>query len=268
MEIDPALNYQAINRKLWNARTPVHVGSAMYDVPGFIKNPSSLKEIETALLGDIRGKTALHLQCHFGMDTISLGQLGAHATGLDFSEAAIEQARQLARETGSEAVFVCADVYDAPRVLGRTFDLVFSSYGTIGWLPDLRAWGRVVADSLTPGGRFIFAEFHPFVWTFSNDFSRVEYSYFNRAPIVETREGTYADPHAAIGLPAVGWNHPLQDVLGALLQAGLRLSRFEEYDYSPYDCFENTVETAPGRFMIKGMEGKLPMVYALEAIKA
>jgi SAM-dependent methyltransferase len=267
VEIDPALNYQSINRRLWNARTPFHVTSSFYDVPGFIKNPFSLKEIEVGFLGEIRGRTVLHLQCHFGQDTISLGKLGGQAIGLDFSETAINEARQLANATGSDAAFVCADVYEAPKTLGRTFDVVFSSYGAIGWLPDLRAWGRVVADLLKTGGRFVFAEFHPFVWTFSGDFSKVKHSYFNTAPIVETTAGTYADTAAGIGLPSVGWNHPLKDVLAGLLEAGLSLRRFEEYDYSPYNCFQNTVEVSPGRFMIKGMEGKLPMVYALEAIK-
>jgi SAM-dependent methyltransferase len=268
VEIDPALNYQSINRTLWNARTPLHLKSGFYDLPGFIKNPSSLKEIELELLGNIQGKRALHLQCHFGQDTISLGKLGARTTGLDFSEAAIEQARLLATATASDAIFVRADVYDAPKVLGRTFDLVFSSYGTIGWLPDLRTWAKVIASSLKPGGRFIFAEFHPFVWTFNSDFTALEYSYFNRTPIFENKAGTYGDTTAAIRLPAVCWNHPLKDVLGALLEAGLTLKRFEEYDFSPYNCFHNTVETSPGRFMIKGIEGKLPMVYGLEAIKA
>jgi len=267
MEIDPAQNYQTINRRLWDARAEAHVRSKLYDVPAFIRKPFSLKEIEIGFLGDIRDKTVLHLQCHFGQDTISLGQLGAQATGLDFSGTAIEEARKLAQATASDASFVCADVYDTSKVLGRTFDVVFSSYGTIGWLPDLRAWGRVVADCLKPGGRFVFAEFHPILWIFNDDFTKLEYSYFNRGLIVEEKAGTYADSSAVIDLPGVSWNHPLQDVLGSLLEAGLTLNRFAEYDYSPYDCFPNTVETSPGHFMIKGMDGKIPMVYALEATK-
>jgi hypothetical protein len=131
----------------------------------------------------------------------------------------------------------------------------------------MTAWARVVADSLEPGGRFVFAEFHPVVWTFSEDFSKLEYSYFNGGPMTCTDEGTYADLEAPIRLPGVSWNHPLAELLGALLAAGLRLTRFEEYDYSPHDCFQNTVETAPGRYQIAGLEGKIPMVCALEARK-
>lgn len=260
-------NYLEINRALWNARTRYHVSSAMYDVPGFLKTRFCLKEIETRLLGVIRGKSVLHLQCHFGMDTLSLASLGAKVTGLDLSDTAIDQARQLAKEAGLEAEFVCANVYEAREMLKETYDVVFTSYGTIGWLPDMRRWARVVADSLKPGGRFVFVEFHPVVWAFSEDFSRLEYSYFNVAPIVEQSTGTYADRTASINLPGVGWNHSLHEVLGALLEAGLQLRKFEEFDYSPQDCFEKSVEVAPGRFMIQGMEGKLPLVYALEMVK-
>ena len=262
-----AANYLTVNRDLWNARTPVHVGSRLYDVAGFLQNPCRLKEIERELLGDLQGQTTLHLQCHFGMDTISLGTLGAQPLGLDFSEVAIAEARRLAAAVGSSATFVCADVYETRRAVPEQFDLVFSSYGAIGWLPELTPWAGVVADSLRPGGRFVFAEFHPMLMTFSDDFSEIQYSYFNREPITEETAGTYADNAAQINLPGIGWNHPLAEVLGALLAAGLRLTRFQEYDYSPYDCFQNMVETAPGRYMIRGREGKLPLVYALEAVK-
>ena len=271
VETDPALNYQSINRTLWNARTPLHLKSGFYDLPGFIKNPYSLKEIEGRIRrATSKARRALHLQCHFGQDTISLGKLGARATGLDFSEAAIEQARLLATATASDAIFVCADVYQAaPKVLGRTFDLVFSSYGAIGWLPDLKAWGKVIAASLKPGGRFVFAEFHPFVWTFNSDFTALEYSYFNRTPIFENKAGTYADATAAIRLPAVCWNHPLQDVLTALLEAGLTLKRFDEYDLPASRCFlQHRGNFSPGLLDQPGRpKVSSPCDHALEAIK-
>jgi SAM-dependent methyltransferase len=260
-------DYLHMNRALWNARVPVHVGSRSYDVAGFLRNPCCLTEIEREMLGEVRGRSALHLQCHFGMDTISLATLGARAVGLDFSEVAIAEARRLAAATGAAATFVCADVYETRKVVREQFDLVFSSFGAIGWLPELTTWAGVVADSLRPGGRFVFAEFHPMLMTFADDFSEIQYSYFNREAIVEETAGTYADPAAVIDLPSVGWNHPLAEVLGALLAAGLRLTRFQEDDYSPFGCFRNMVETAPGRHMIRGREGKLPMFYALEAVK-
>lgn len=267
MNPSTATDYLNVNRALWNARVPVHVGSRVYDVAGFLKAPCCLTELEREMLGEVRGQTALHLQCHFGLDTISLATLGARAVGLDFSEVAIAEARRLAEATGSAATFVCADVYETRQVVREQFDLLFSSFGAIGWLPELTAWARVVADSLRAGGRFVFAEFHPMLMSFADDFSEIQYSYFNREAIVEERAGTYADATAVINLPSVGWNHPFAEVLGALLAAGLRLTRFEEYDYSPFGCFQNMVETAPGRYMVRGREGKLPLVYALEMVK-
>lgn len=263
----PAADYLTVNRALWNARVPVHVAARSYDVAGFLQNPCCVGEIEREFLGDVRGQSALHLQCHFGKDTISLATLGARAVGLDFSEVAIAEARRLAAEAGAAATFVCSDVYETRKVVREEFDLVFSSFGAIGWLPELKSWARVVAESLRPGGRFVFVEFHPMLMSFADDFSDIQYSYFNREAIVEQEAGSYADRTAEIKLPSVGWNHPFAEVLGELLAAGLRITRFQEYDYSPHDCFQNIVETAPGRWMIRGREGKLPMVYALEAVR-
>ena len=256
-----------MNKTLWNAKTAHHINSDFYDVAGFLAGMQSLKPIELELLGDVQEKSLLHLQCHFGQDTLSLARMGASVTGLDFSEKAIEEARKLAEKAGLDARFVHSDVYDAPSALNEQFDIVFTTYGTIGWLPDIKRWAKVVADCLKPGGQFVFAEFHPAVWMWDNDFTHIQYSYFNREEIVENETGTYADRDADISLPSISWNHSLGEVLDALMGASLRLEKFREFDYSPYDCFANTVEVEPGKFQIKGMEGKLPVVYALRAVK-
>jgi 2-polyprenyl-3-methyl-5-hydroxy-6-metoxy-1,4-benzoquinol methylase len=261
-------NYAATNAALWDAKTKHHIGSKFYDVPAFLDGAQTLKVIETELLGDVYSKNVLHLQCHFGQDALSLARMGAQVTGLDISGEAIRQAEAFAQQLQLATRFVQSDVYDAPNALNREqFDIVFTSYGTIGWLPDIRRWARVVADCLKPGGMFVFAEFHPAVWMFDNDFTYVQYSYFNRETIVETETGTYASREAEISLPSISWNHSLGEVLEALLGAGLQLQAFREFDYSPYDCFSAGVEVAPGKFQIKGMEGKLPMVYALKAMR-
>lgn len=153
-----------------------------------------------------------------------------------------------------------------PELDGR-FDVVYTSYGTIGWLPDLAPWAANIRRYLKPGGKLVFVEFHPVVWMFDNDFTHVQYSYFNRETILEEEEGTYADRGAAIKLPSYSWNHDLGEVLTALLNEGLRLERFTEEDGSPHDCFANTVQGADGLYRIKGMEGKLPMVYGLVGLK-
>jgi SAM-dependent methyltransferase len=264
----PDRNYMDINRQLWDKKTIHHLHSAFYDVEGFLKGRSSLKDIELALLGDIAGKTLLHLQCHFGQDSLSLSRMGAKVTGVDFSGEAIRAARDLNDKLQLDATFICADIYDLPNLLDEQYDIVFSSYGTIGWLPDMQRWAQVVARCLKPGGAFIFVEFHPVVWMFSSDFKRVEYSYFNKEAIVETLNGTYADRSADISMQEIGWNHDFAEVLQSLIDAGLLVRSFREYDYSPHNCFDNMIETEPGKFCIKDLQGKLPMVYSLVAAGA
>jgi SAM-dependent methyltransferase len=265
--MEPETDYLEKNRQLWNARTDVHLESEFYDLKSFLQGRSSLNEIELKLLGDLKGKTVLHLQCHFGQDSISLARLGAEVTGIDLSDAAIAKARELASQTGATAEFICSDVYDLPNHLDRKFDLVFTSYGTIGWLPDLDKWAKVVAHFLKPGGKFVFAEFHPVVWMFDNALENIAYSYFNREAIIETENGTYADQNSAIALESVGWNHDLGEVLGSLLKNNLELNSFEEFDYSPYNVFPNMTEAEPGKFRVAHLNGKIPLVYALTATR-
>ncbi len=253
------------NRKLWNERAKVHATSNFYDVERFVQGGNSLTAIELDLLGDVSGKRVLHLQCHFGQDTLSLARMGAQITGLDLSDTAIEEARKLTDRCGLQADWVMSNVIDHRPELDDQFDIVFTSYGTIGWLPDLAPWARNIARYLKQGGQFVFVEFHPAVWMFDNDFTHVAYSYFNRQTIVEEEEGSYADREAAIKLPSYSWNHDLGEVLSALMDAGLRLEVFRELDGSPHDCFNNSVKCADGLYRIKGMEGKLPMVYGLTA---
>ena len=256
------------NRALWNARVPHHLSSRMYDMEGFLAGRNSLTAIELDLLGPVAGKELLHLQCHFGQDTLSLARMGAQVTGLDISDAALEAARKLTAQCGLKATWVESNVMDPQPALDGRFDVVFTSYGTIGWLPDLKPWAANIHRYLKPGGHLVFVEFHPAVWMFDNAFTHVQYSYFNRETIEEVDEGTYAALEANIKLPSYSWNHDLGEVLTALLEAGLRLERFVELDSSPHDCFANTVQGADGTFQIKGMEGKLPLVYGLRAVKA
>jgi SAM-dependent methyltransferase len=260
-------NYIEKNRAGWNSRTEYHVNSDFYNLPAFLKGASSLSDMELAALGDPKGKSVLHLQCHFGMDSISIARMGAEVTGADLSDKAIEKAKELAAQTGSSTQFVCCDLYDLSQHLDKQFDMVFTSCGAIGWLPDLDKWAKVIAHFLKPDGKLVFVEFHPVVWIFDNDFTKIEYSYFNVEDIEETTSGTYADKNAPIITETVSWNHPLTDVMQGLLRNGMELQDFKEYDYSPYNCFNNTVETSPKKFHIKGMEGKLPMMYSIVAVK-
>lgn len=261
------INYLEINNALWNKRVGPHIESAFYDMPAFKNGHTSLKPIELDLLGDIAGKTILHLQCHFGQDTLSLARMGAEVTGLDFSENGIEQAGALAEELNIKAAFICSDVYDADKRLRHPVDIVYTTYGVLGWLPDLKKWADVVAACVKPGGELILAEFHPVIWMYDPNFERLDYSYFNKEMIIEQEPATYADKGADIALQSVGWNHPIADVLTSLLHAGFELEIFREFDYAPYSCFSKCVKIAPDQYQIEGLEGKLPMVYALKARK-
>ena len=238
--------YLKVNRDNWNKRTEIHVKSDFYDQESFEKGRSSLQEIELKLLGDVSGKKILHLQCHFGQDSLSLARMGARVTGVDLSDKSIEYAVETAKKLGMEADFICCNVLDIDKHLDDRYDIIFTSYGAIGWLPELKKWGRLIRQFLKPDGRFIMVEFHPVIWMFDNAFNKFAYSYFNRGAIVEEFTGTYAEPASDVQMKAYGWNHPLSDVFSALLEGGLTITCFDEYDYWPYNCVSKTVKIDRG----------------------
>ncbi|MDU1903706.1 MAG: class I SAM-dependent methyltransferase [Dysgonomonas sp.] len=260
-------NYVEINRNAWNHKTAIHVDSEFYDNDAFLKGKNTLKDIELNLLGDIKGKSVLHLQCHFGQDSISMARMGAKVTGVDLSDKAIDKAKEFVKFTGIDAEFICCDIYDLPDFLDKKFDIVFTSYGVIGWLPDLERWANIVSRYLKPEGRFIFVEFHPLVWVFDDDFTKIQYSYFNTETIVEEISGSYADREASITYKTVSWNHSTSEILNNLIKEGIDIKSFNEYDYSPYNCFKDMVKVKEDVYRIKSVGDKLPMIFALEGIK-
>jgi len=260
-------NYIEINRKLWNARTAIHFESDFYQVNDFIHGGSSLQSIELERLGNLEGKKVLHLQCHFGQDSISLARMGAEVTAVDLSDEAIARGRQLAKDCNTEVRFICCDLYDLPNQLEEEFDLVFTSYGVIGWLPDLEKWASVISHFLKPEGRLLLVEFHPMVWIFDSNFSHIQYDYFNRETIIETEMGTYTDRDAPIELESVCWNHPTSEVLNSLIKHGLMIDAFDEFDYSPYNCFNKTVSCGENQYRIEHLGNKIPMIFSIEAVK-
>lgn len=268
--------YFEANKALWNKRTAVHKDSAFYDVAFFKRGKNMLTPIELTELGDVKGKKMLHLQCHFGVDSLCWARLGANVTGVDLSDAAINEAKRLNDEMGLNAKFVCSNVYDLKENLKMSpegkdlegaFDIVFTSYGVIGWLPDLDKWASLIACYLKPGGIFYIAEFHPVVWMFDDEFTKIEYAYENREVIVIDNCGTYTDRNAEISGKEYSWNHSLSEVMKALIKNGLQIQLFNEYMYSPYPNFRKSVELQPGQWHIQGMEGKIPMVFSVKATK-
>lgn len=261
------LDYIKINKQTWNNKVPVHLESDFYNQKAFLEGKNSLPDIDIELLGNIKGKSVLHLQCHFGQDSLSMARMGAKVTGIDLSDKAIEVAQKLNNDLNLDAKFICCDVYDTLEKVNQQFDIVYTSYGTIGWLPDLDKWANVISKSLKPGGKFIFVEFHPVLWMFDDDFKEIKYHYHNEKTIIETYTGTYANKEAEIQTDYVGWNHSLSEVISNLLKHGLEIQHFNEYDYSPYNCFNQTEEFEKGKFRIKHLENKIPMLYSLTALK-
>lgn len=193
--------------------------------------------------------------------------MGAKVTGVDLSDKAIAKANELAEITQTDVTFIRCDIYDLPNHLTEKFDIVFTSYGTVGWLPDLNKWANIISMFLKPNGKFFFIDFHPVVWMFDDDFKEIKYNYFNSGAIQETVEGTYAEKKAEISNEIITWNHAISEVVNNLIKKGLTINSLDEFDYSPYDCFNNTIEFEKKKFRIKGLDNKIPMVYAIVATK-
>ncbi|MET7484476.1 class I SAM-dependent methyltransferase [Streptomyces sp. NPDC005538] len=257
MTITPdAADWRAANRANWDERVPIHVAGPFYDLPGFVAGRDTLRDFELAEVGDVTGKTLLHLQCHIGLDTLSWYRRGAVVTGLDFSAPAVDVARDLAARIGAaaDARFVTADVYDAVAALdGQTFDTVYTGFGALCWLPDITRWAQTAAALVAPGGFLYLAEFHPFADVLAEDGRSIEGDYLRRAPIVVDEPGTYADPGALTSATlTVEWRHGIGDVVSALAAAGLRVEFLHEHGH--------------GHFRLPEGLG-VPQVYSVRAAK-
>ena len=262
-----------LNRVRWDELVPIHARSDMYGVDTLKAGGIALDQIELDELGDVSGKSLLHLQCHFGLDTLSWARLGAMATGVDYSEPAVELARSLAEETGLEARFIHSNVYDLPDVLDETFDIVFTSYGVLCWLPDINAWAEIVARYLKPGGTFYIVEDHPFTWVFEANAGKtgieLTYSYFSGdKPHVFDEPGTYADEDADVKNTVTHeWNHPIGDIVTALIDAGLQIHFLHEHEVIPWKRFPFVEEAGDGIYRLPDDFPKLPLLFSIKATR-
>ncbi|MCL1127043.1 class I SAM-dependent methyltransferase [Shewanella surugensis] len=256
------MNEASLNQQAWDNRTRLHVKSDFYDVAGFLNGNSSLNPMELEALGDVNNQSLLHLQCHFGLDTLSWARLGANVTGIDLSPVAIEQAKQLAAQTNLNAAFICSDIYQYFDLKQREtkpelFDIIFTSYGVLCWLNDLDLWAQGISASLKPNGIFYLAEFHPMVDLLSgNDY------FTTKQQIIE--EPTYTENHNdEIDTLAV-WSHSLSDVINALLAAGITIESFNEIPYSPYNVSADLTQDQQGRFFSHHQGKKVPLIYSIK----
>lgn len=261
--------YFDVNKETWNKKVAIHSKSEFYDIEGFLKGKSTLNSYELTELGDVKGKSLLHLQCHFGLDTLSFSRLGAKCTGIDFSNEGIAQAQLLNSKLNLDAVFIESNVYDVAGNVKGEFDIVFTSYGVIGWLPDLTKWAEVIASKLKKGGVFYMAEFHPIAWMFSYLESppKMIYNYLNKEVIYEEYSGTYTNNDADIVSKEYGWNHGLGEVISALISAGLNIEFLHEFEKSPYNSFPDMDKTKDGMFVLKENQRLFPLIYSIKATK-
>ncbi len=257
------------NRALWDEIAPVHF-KAYREVEILRGGSIALDELELEEIGDVRGKTLLHLQCHIGTDTLSWARLGAIVTGVDFSPQSLAYARQLQQELGLDATFIGSNIYDLPNILTGQFDIVYSSRGVLCWLRDIDAWAEIIAHYLKPGGIFYIMESHPIL----NVFEETEpgrlsiiYPYFHRSEptLWDEQDGDYADGSYIAQHPSYEWDWSLSDIVGALLKAGLALESFREHDRLFFQRFPSMVELAPGQFRLPPPADRLPLIFTLRA---
>jgi SAM-dependent methyltransferase len=273
--------YAKVNRDFWDERAPAHAASADYAVARFAEDPEFLSEVvrfDRPRLGDIAGLEGVHLQCHIGTDTVSLGRLGARMTGLDISPPALEEARRLSEAAGVEATFVESEVYAAVDVLGAEgFDLVYTGVGALCWLPDARRWAQVVAGLLRPGGRLHIREGHPVLWSLAegreDGLLVLEYPYIETADAIVWDEGeegtTYVETDVVFEKNVTHeWNHGLGQIITALLDAGMELTLFEEHDTVPWDALPGQMtDTGGGEMRLTDRPNRLPHTYTIGARK-
>ena len=271
-------DYRDINRASWDERAPAHANSPDYNVQRFVDDPAFISDVvqfDRSLLGDVSGLRGVHLQCHIGTDTVSLSRLGARMTGLDFSPAAMEQARALVGRSGDDVSFVESDVYDAVSALGgEQFDLVFTGIGALCWLPSISRWAAAVGALLKPGGRLFIREGHPMLWslddTRSDGLVVVDFPYFERdEPTVWEEGGTYVETDVVFTANTThSWNHGLGEIATALIAEGLKITGLVEHDSVPWEALPGQMtKDDRGEWRLTDRPWRVPASYTLQAVK-
>lgn len=260
-------DYLKANKKWWNDVTPIHSHSKLYDLSNFKKGKTSLTSIELGEVSKVRGKKLLHLMCHFGMDTLSWAREGAIATGVDLSDHSIKLAKKLSKEINVPATFICSDIYKLPKVLDKKFDIIFTSYGVLCWLSNIKKWGKIINHFLKEGGMFYIAEIHPFTNILSYDF-KIFYKYFKKGPYTDDSSGTYTDWEADVKGITYEWSYTISDVVNVLINEGLKIEFVHEFPFTMYDQFPGHMEqNKKGQYILKNKKIQIPLLFSLKAFK-
>jgi SAM-dependent methyltransferase len=262
--------YMRRNRDHWDELVPIHAKTEFYGVDRFLAGETKLNSLEMDEVGSVEGKNLLHLQCHFGLDTLSWARLGAHVTGMDYSVPAIEKARELAETRNLDARFLCCNLYDLPDHLLGQFDIVYTSYGVLCWLPDLPRWAQIVASYVKPGGFFYIAEMHPFAMVFDDESQvlKFRYPYFDKSARRYEVKGSYADPQAPTTInEEFGWDHSLSEIVNTLIDNGLRIEFLHEFPYSVYQQLPMLEHDGHGIWKFPDGEEPIPLIFSIKAHK-
>lgn len=273
MQLD---RFRKANLDSWNERADIHAASKFYGIDRYITDPDHISrtvEFDKTELGDVSGKSLLHLQCHIGTDTISLARLGANVTGVDFSETSIDHARELSQKSRTPAEFVVCELYDTPRVINRQFEIVYTGIGALVWLPDIRGWAKVVASLLKPGGTFYIRDGHPMSGTIDDE--RDDGLLVVSSPYFETKEGTrfdndvtYTDgPSLSKKTANYEWNHGIGEIVTSLIESGLQIEFLHEHQFAEYHAFPACVGDGEGHWRFPDHPERLPMLFSLKATK-
>jgi SAM-dependent methyltransferase len=264
--------YQESNQQLWDELTPIHERSSYYALENFKRGKLSLMPLEMEEIGDVMGKSLLHLQCHLGLDTLSWVRLGAEVTGVDFSEKSIAVANSLSDELKLRARFIHANIYEMSEVLTDEYDIVFTSYGVLSWLPDLNRWAQTIYRHMKEGGLFYIVDFHPFTGVFANESNTTDWqiadSYFHKVEPAMYKPGhSYADENSRVQSPSYEWQHPLSNVINALIQAGLTIKWLHEFPFCQYRHFSFLQKDKDGWWRINSLDSPVPLMFSVAATK-
>jgi len=259
---------------MWNEFAKEHfkTESDHYNVREFLEGKTTLRKYELEEVGDVKGKKLLHLQCHFGLDTLSWEREGAIVTGVDFSDEAIKLAKQLNKQANLKGDFILSNVYDLPNVLNEKFDVVYTSVGVLCWLNDLKKWAEVIAHFLKPGGIFYIHDGHPLSHIMDIDDKEgfvVKYDYFPKnEPMEFVSDGSYAAKEKHMEpVKEYEWNHSLSEIINSLINAGLRIQFLNEYPFSSMPMYAFAEENADGYYQIPKDKVQIPIIFTLKAVK-
>lgn len=250
------------NRIAWNEMATVHFRHPGYRVKEFLAGESTLHPIELNELGDVEGKSLLHLFCQFGLDTLSWARMGATVTGVDISDQSIEYANQLVKQSGIAGRFLRSDVMDLIGKIDDKFDIVFQSYGTHCWIEDLNQWARVAAHYLKPQGVFYIVDFHPITMLFEDEVT----SYFEKGPYRYRNEADYCDKKYFVKNERVEWQHKMSDIIGVLIRSGLTIESFKEYDMNVDPLKDDWVKKGGYYYPPEG-PSRYPLMFSIRARK-